>query len=154
MLPQVDIRSFYLPYSNVFALFFLGTGLFIKPLFTRRIATFHLGRLMAANATMNIASTLLQKPTLYVAAIVCWFLNLLVLRPIFGTNEYPPGIWLPIVSVATVISATIDALVLRIVFTKRINPGTFSLLCMANAICMAGAIYGTHKYVLAHPPQA
>ncbi len=147
MLPEVDIRAVYTLYYNVFALFFLGAGFFIKPFFTRRITAFAFGRLMVANATMNAATALLQAAVIQAAMIICY----VVLMPVFG---YPSAIWLPVVSVATVIAAAIDALVLRVVFTKRISPRAFSILCIANAICMTGAIYGMYKYALAHPPEA
>jgi hypothetical protein len=153
-LPQVDVRSVYSLYYNAFALLFLGAGFFIKPLFTRRITGFPLGRLMVANTTMNAASSLLQTAVIPAAMIISLFLNRLVLTPIFGTDDYAPIIWLSVVSMTTVISATIEALVLRFVCTKRISPKAFSLLCTANAICVAGALYWMYKYALAHPPEA
>jgi|HubBroStandDraft_6_1064221.scaffolds.fasta_scaffold27097_3 hypothetical protein len=150
MLPQVDIRSLYSRYYNVFALTFLSTSLVIKLPFTRRITGFPLGRLLFADAAMSAASSLLQAPVIPGAMI----LSSLILTPIFGTNENAPIIWLSVVSVTTVTSASIEALVLHSFFAQRISPKAFCLLCTANAICMAGAIYGMYRYALAHPPEA
>jgi hypothetical protein len=150
MLPQVDIRSLYSLYYNVFALTFISTSLVIKLPFARRITGFPLGRLLLADAAMSTASSLLQAAEIPGAMI----LSSLVLTPIFRTNENAPIIWLAVISVTTVSSAAIEALVLHFFFAKRINPKAFCLLCTANAICLAGALYGMYGFALAHPPEA
>jgi len=151
-MPHVDVRAVYTMYYNAFFLLFLGTGLFIKPLFVWRIKGFALGRLTATAATMIAASSLFLVAAIPVAMIICLLLNYWVLAPVFKTNESAPVVWLSVVSMIVGISAAVEAMVLRFVFAKRVSPRAFSLLCSSNAICMTATLYWLGEYMSAHPP--
>jgi len=154
MLPNVDIRSVYRIYYTEFALFFLCAGLLLKPLVTKRITGFSLGRLMVASIGMNAASYLSLGAAVPAAMFLCLSLNKWVIKPRFGTDYNASFIWLSVVAIVTVTSAVAEALVLRFVFTKKIGLRAFLLLCGANARSMTIALYGIYKYMLAHQPEA
>jgi hypothetical protein len=154
MLPNVDIRAAYRIDYHFFALLFLSAGLLLKPFVIRRITGFSLGRLMVANAALNVASHLCLGAAVPAAIVLCLLLNERVLKPFFRTDDYASIVWLGVVSIATVASAAAEALVLNFVFKKRMTGKAFLLLCGANALCMVITSYGTHKHILANPPEA
>jgi hypothetical protein len=47
-----------------------------------------------------------------------------------------------------------ETLLVRVMFSRRVGWKGFGLLCLANEICIAMAIYAMILYDRAHPPEA
>jgi len=93
---------------------------------------------------MTAAWWLLDPVVIAASVIAC----ALVWNVMLGLNS-DGVIWFPLIVIAPMTRAGLETLAVRSVFSRRIGRKGYWLLCLANAICLAVAMYVL--IVSAHP---
>ena len=75
------------------------------------------------------------------------------MRPVWsvvlGFNDYAPADWIPLVVIAPMIRAGLETLLVRRACSRKVGRKGYWLLCLANGVCIAVAIYALFVYVRA-----
>ena len=149
MLPDIDLRSVYRCCYCAFAMAAFATGLLVKAPVLSHAS--RLSRLKAGITGIGLTAAwwILDVIVIGCAATV----SVMVWNVMLGL-AYSGAVWFSLILIAPMIRSTLEMLLLRLIFSRIVGWKGFGLLCLANEICIAVAIYAMILYDRAHPPEA
>ena len=146
MLPDIDLRLVYLCCYRAFAIAAFMTGLCVK-----LPALWYVSRLSWLKAGLTGLGITAAWWILDVIVIGCAATASVLLWNVMLGFGQSGAIWFSLILIVPAIRAALETLLVRVIFSRRVGRNGYGLLCLANAICMAAAIYAMILYARGHP---